>query len=374
MVNKDRLINQFKELVMIDSETGDERQIADYLLLKFKELGLDVVEDNSMKYSGHGAGNIIATINKNSNQDDFHSIYFTSHMDTVKPGKKIQPKIKGEYIVSDGTTILGSDDKAGIAAILEALLLLKENEVTHGNIQILITAGEESGLKGSRSLQKELIDADYGFALDSNGPVGNIIIAAPTQAKINIGVNGKSAHAGVNPEDGISAIQVASHAISHMKLGRIDHETTANIGSFKGGVATNVVCDRVDILAEARSLNEEKLHKQLKQMEEALNKAAQHFETTIDFDYEIMYPPFRYDAGSTIVKVAEKAVQAIGRKPKLVESGGGSDANVMNGYGIPTVNLGVGYEKIHTTSERISIGEMLKSVELVVELIKHSKK
>ena len=369
MVNKERLLKQFFDLVKIDSETGDERDIADYLKGKFQELGLKVIEDNSEEKSGHGAGNLIATLE--SNQDEnLPVIYFTAHMDTVTPGKSVKPGIDGDYIVSDGTTILGSDDKAGIAAILEVLNLIKEQNIPHGTIQFLLTVGEESGLKGSRNLQKDLIQAQYGYALDSNGPVGNIITAAPTQAKIQVTVYGKSAHAGVNPEDGISAIQVASNAIANMKLGRIDKETTANIGKFQGGTATNVVSDRVNILAEARSLHEEKLDKQVKHMKEAFENAAKTFKTKIDFGFEIMYPGFSYDEGHFLVKKAVKAVKTIGRKPELIASGGGSDANVMNGYGVSTINLGVGYEKIHTTSERMPIRELTKITELVIELIK----
>ena len=199
-------------------------------------------------------------------------------------------------------------------------------------------------------------------------------MAAPTQARINIVVYGKSAHAGVNPEDGISAIQVASRAISNMKLGRIDKETTANIGRFQGGTATNVVTDRVEILAEARSLTEEKLLLQLQHMKDTFQQAAEQFGTNVEFSYEMMYPAYRFDEDHQLVRSVMEAVKAIGRTPKLLESGGGSDANNINGYGVPTVNLAVGYEKIHTTSERMPINELVKATELVLELIKQKKK
>ncbi|OEF95551.1 hypothetical protein BHF71_05010 [Vulcanibacillus modesticaldus] len=373
MVNRERLIELFKELVMVDSETGHERAIADILKKKFSELGLEVVEDDSMVRTGHGAGNIIATLEANV-ENAAKVIYFTSHMDTVTPGKAIKPEVEGEYIVSDGTTILGADDKAGIAAMLEALAVIKEYNLSHGKIQFLITVGEESGLKGSKNLQEGLLQSEYGFAFDSNGPVGNIIVAAPTQARISATVHGRSAHAGVNPEDGISAIQVASYAISKMKLGRIDNETTANIGRFEGGKATNVVCDRVDILAEARSIKEEKLLRQIEHMKNAFDQAAQHFSTNVDFTYEIMYPAFHFSEADILVQNVKKAIEAIGREPKLITSGGGSDANVMNGLGIPTVNLGIGMENIHTTSERIAIEELFKATELIIQLIRQYSK
>lgn len=186
------------------------------------------------------------------------TIYFTSHMDTVVPGKGIKPSIKDGYIVSDGTTILGADDKAGLAAMFEAIRVLKENQIPHGKIEFIITAGEESGLMGAKALDRSMITAKYGYALDSDGKVGNIIVAAPTQAKVKATIIGKTAHAGVAPEKGVSAITMAAKAISRMPLGRIDEETTANIGRFEGGTQTNIVCDHVEILAEARSLITEK--------------------------------------------------------------------------------------------------------------------
>lgn len=179
-------------------------------------------------------------------------------MDTVVPGNGIKPSIEDGYIKSDGTTILGADDKAGLAAMLEAITVLKEENIAHGKIEFIITVGEESGLVGAKALDSSLVTAKFGYALDSDGKVGDIIVAAPTQAKVNATIYGKTAHAGVAPERGVSAITIASRAISKMPLGRIDEETTANIGRFEGGTQTNIVCDRVDILAEARSLIPEK--------------------------------------------------------------------------------------------------------------------
>ncbi len=365
MVNQERLLQEFMELVQIDSETKCEREICDILKKKFLELGMDIVEDDTTSITGHGAGNLVATLAGNT---DGPTIYFTSHMDTVTPGKRIQPSIKNGYVVSDGTTILGSDDKAGIAAILEGLRVLKEQNVSHATIQVLITAGEESGLVGAKALDPALLKADYGFALDSNGKVGDIIVSAPTQAKIKAIVHGKAAHAGVNPQDGISAIQVASRAIMRMPLGRIDEETTANIGIIQGGQATNIVCPRVDILAEARSIVTEKMEAQVEKMKQAFAVAAEEFHTQIDVDVEVMYPGFKFGEEDLVTQKAIQAVRQVGREPKLLSSGGGSDANVIAGHGIPTVNLAVGYEEIHTTNERMPIEELNKAAELVVAL------
>ncbi len=291
-------------------------------------------------------------------------------MDTVVPGKGIKPKIENGYVVTDGTTILGADDKAGIAAMFEALRVLKEHKIEHGLIQFIITAGEESGLVGAKEMNPNDMKAKFGFALDSDGQVGNIIVAAPTQAKISATILGKTAHAGVAPEKGISAITVAAKAISKMPLGRIDEETTANIGRFEGGTQTNIVCDHVTIVAEARSLIQEKMEKQVEKMKQAFEETAAKYGAKAEVDIDVMYPGFKLSDDDIVVKVAKKAMAEIGRDVHLLQSGGGSDANVFAGHGVPTVNLAVGYEEIHTKNERMPIGELVKLSEAVVAIIK----
>jgi len=294
-------------------------------------------------------------------------------MDTVTPGNGIKPQLDADgYIRSDGTTILGADDKAGLAAMFEAIRVLKENNIPHGRIQFVITVGEESGLLGARALDASKLEAKFGYALDSNGAIGDIAVAAPTQAKVTIKLFGKSAHAGVNPEDGISAIQVAAKAIARMPLGRIDSETTANIGKFEGGGATNIVCDYVKLDAEARSLVQPKLDAQLAAMKSAVESAAQEFGARAEFESDIIYPAYLYQDGDDVVELAKKAIVAIGATPKTFHSGGGSDANIFNGLGVPTVNLAVGYEYIHTTKEQIKADDLAKTAELVVEIIKQA--
>ena len=367
-MNKERLINAFIELVQIDSETKNEAEIATFLKNKFTDLGLDVTEDDSKKETGHGAGNLICNLKGTMGEVD--TIYFTSHMDTVVPGNGIKPSIKDGYIISDGTTILGADDKAGIAAIFEAIHILQENNIKHGDIQFIITAGEESGLVGAKAFDHTLLKAKYGYALDSDGSVGDIIVAAPTQARLYVVMKGKTAHAGVAPERGVSAITLAAKAISKMPLGRIDEETTANIGSFAGGQQTNIVCDHVEIHAEARSLIPEKMEAQVAKMKEAFESTAKKLGGSAEVHVEVMYPGFKQKAGDEVVEIARNAAKSIGRESKLLESGGGSDANVFAGFGIPTVNLAVGYEEIHTTNERIAVDELIKTAELVTAIIK----
>lgn len=371
-VNEDRIVKEFIELVQVDSETKYEAEISKVLKEKLTALGLEVYEDNSKETTGHGSGNLICTLK--GNKADADPIYFTSHMDTVVPGQNIKPTIKGRIIRSDGTTILGADDKAGLAALLEMTRLIQEHNIQHGDIQFIITAGEESGLVGAKELDASLIKAKYGYAIDSNGEIGDIIVAAPYQAKLFATIKGKTAHAGVEPEKGISAISLAAKAISKMPLGRIDEETTANIGRFEGGKQTNIVVDHVEILAEARSLEKEKLDEQVKKMKEAFVNVAEELGGSAEVEVQLMYPGYKQQAGDQVVEIAREAAKSIGRESKLLKSGGGSDANIIAGLGIPTVNLAVGYEEIHTTNEHISIDNLVKITELITAIVVEAAK
>lgn len=366
------LVQEFLELVQIDSETGHEEVIAPIIVEKLHEMGFDVIVDDAHTRNGFGSGNIIATL---PGTLDVEPIYFTVHMDTVTPGKGIKPEIREDgYIYSDGTTILGADDKAGMAAAFEMARRLKEQNIPHGTIQFIITAGEESGLVGAKELDPAMIKAKYGFAIDSDGKVGGIVVAAPFQNKLKVIVRGKTAHAGVAPEKGISAITIAAKAIAEMKLGRIDEETTANIGRFEGGQATNIVCDEVHILAEARSISKEKLDAQTAHMQETFERVAEKLGGSAEVNVQLMYPGFRVTEEDKVTQIAIAAVQAVDRNPQIGISGGGSDANVIAGFGIPTVNLSVGYEEIHTTNERMPIEELEKLADLLVEIVKLSTK
>lgn len=370
MINKNRVVQLFLELVQVDSETRHERAIADVLRKKFEDLGLEVTEDDSAAVTGHEAGNLIATL-RAQGAEQAEPILFTCHMDTVTPGIGIKPVVGEDgWIRSDGTTILGADDKAGVAALLEVIQVIQDSKIPHGEIQFVITAGEESGLMGARALDGQRLNAKYGFALDSNGEVGAICIAAPTQARIEVEIYGKSAHAGVNPEDGISAIQVAGKAISRMRLGRIDEETTANIGKFEGGGATNIVTEHAKLYAEARSIVQEKVEKQIADMKEAVESACRDYGARGEFKSQIIYPAFHHTEEDPVVQLAKKAAEQLGLSGRTFMSGGGSDANIFNGLGVPTVNLAVGYEDIHTTSERIKADDIVKAAELVLEIVK----
>ena len=367
MVNRDRVVNEFLELIQIDSHSGQETEVANILVKKLEELGLEVKRDQAGEKAGGETGNIIAKLKGTQNGP---TILFSSHMDTVKPGLGIKPVIKDEVIYSDGTTILGSDDKAGIAAILEGIKLIKENNIQHSDIEIAFSIWEEGGLFGSKYMDYNLINAEMAFVLDSGGSPGEIIVQGPAQDKVNAKIIGRPAHAGVAPEEGISAIQIAARAIDQMNLLRIDSETTANVGVITGGEATNIVTPEVFIKAEARSTNEEKLDKQTAHMVETLKKATADYGGQIELDVERMYPPFNIDANDPIVQKTKEVFGRMGIESYTKSTGGGSDTNIFNGNGIKAINLGIGMKKPHTLEEHISVKDLVNSAQMVFELVK----
>ncbi|MDM7881470.1 M20/M25/M40 family metallo-hydrolase [Staphylococcus borealis] len=375
MINSQRLLETFLELVKINSETGHEEVIQPILKKKFEELGLHVVEDRASEKSWLGANNLICTLPATSDNQDVAKIYFTSHMDTVVPGLNIQPQINDDgYIYSDGTTILGADDKAGLAAIIETIQYLNDNKIPHGQIQFIITVGEESGLKGAKELDKSLIDAEFGYAVDASQPVGTTVVGAPTQMVINSTILGKTAHAST-PSEGISAINIAAKAISRMKLGQIDQYTTANIGKFHGGSATNIVADEVVLEAEARSHNNQSIEQQVAHMKEIFESTAQEFGGEVKVIIEKSYPGFKLNDEDKVTQYAINSAKELGLTGDTVIAGGGSDGSIINTFGIPTVILGVGYEHIHTTSERISIkslNDLATQIVKIIELVAKS--
>jgi len=375
MVQRERLLAEFMELVQVDSETRHEAEISRVLKEKFGALGLEVTEDDTAAKTGHGSGNLFAWLPASPGMENVPGLLFTCHMDTVGPGKGIKPRLDDDgYIRSDGTTILGSDDKAGLAAMLESIRVLQEKNLPHGPIQFVITAGEEAGLIGSRAMDGSKLNAKYGYALDSNGEVGSIAVAAPTNSRQYITFIGKAAHAGVNPEDGINALQAAAKAVANMPLGRIDHETTANVGRIEGGGETNIVPEKVTVYAEARSHDPAKMDRVVEQMREAAVNAAREVGAQVDFVSEVLYPAYRFGDGDEVVEIAKAAIRAIGLEPRLFASGGGSDANMFNGNGVPTVNLAIGYEDIHTVNERIKLDDIVRVTELVLAIVAETVK
>jgi len=366
LVNRERLTALLMDLCATDSEPRNERKMADKLKGLLGPLGFAVTEDDAGSKVGGNAGNLYARLPGTGAGEP---LLFSCHMDRVTPGLGVKPRVEGDAIVSDGTTILGADDAAGIAAVLEAVQVLKENSLPYPTIELAWTIGEEVGLLGARHLDMGWFTAKVGFALDGGGPVGEIVVDAPSQSKLHATFRGKAAHAGIAPEKGVSAIQMAAVAISRMKLLRIDAETTANVGSLVAEGPTNIVSETCKLVAEARSLSQPKLEAQVAHMREVMESAARELGGSVEIDMQQTYTAFHLAPDSEPVRRAAAAAEKLGAAVRITGTGGGSDANLMNAQGVQVAVLGIGYQEIHSTRERMPIDQLVAAAEWTLAII-----
>jgi tripeptide aminopeptidase len=375
-INRERLRGYLLDLVQIDSESRSEGQVAARLRADLEALGLDVeVDDAGTKVDGN-TGNVICRVP--GTLPGAPALFLAAHMDTVVPGKGVKPVIDGDIIRTDGTTVLGGDDKSGCAIIVECVRTLKEHAIPHGDLDVVFTICEEVGLLGAKHLDIARLEATYGLVLDSDD-VGYLFTKAPAADRMTYTIHGLEAHAGVEPENGISAIRVAAEAIASMKLGRIDFETTANVGIVQGGNATNTVPARVMLKAEARSHDEAKLEAQTEHMRKAFHDAAARHSVVVDGksvtarveeDIERDYDRMNVPDDSTIVQLVVRAANNLNQTVKTLATGGGCDANVFNRRGLEVANLGTGMQAIHTVKEWLNVQDMYRSADIVLEIIK----
>lgn len=366
MFNQERLVGNFLNMVKISSPSLKEREMAEYLKNELKDLGLEIEEDNAGSKIGGNSGNIVAVLKAPGKK----KILFSSHMDTVSPCEKITPIVEDGIIKTDGTSVLGGDDKAGIAAIIEMIRMIKESGVDHPEIIAVFSVAEEIGLLGAQHFDLDKYKPDYAFIIDSGGAPGSAVIQTPFAAKGEIKVIGKTAHAGVAPELGINALMVASHAITKLRLGRIDAETTSNIGIVKGGQAVNIVMPEVSMMYEARSFKGETLDALLAETFDIFEKTTAQFGAKFEHSVVKGYKGYKLEDGCEILNVFEKACSASGADFKKVSSGGGCDANIYSGKGIVSINMGIGMSKVHTNDEFIKIEDMVNCTKLIYEIAK----
>lgn len=374
-MNRERLVRHLLDLVKIDSESRHEKEIALRLKRELEDLGAQVMIDDAGEKAGGNVGNLIAFV---KGSVEAPSLLLCAHMDTVMPGNGVKPVVEGTIIRSDGSTVLGGDDKSGIAVMMEVLRTLKEEKIPHSDLECVFTICEEAGLLGARYLDTTKLRSKYGLVLDSDD-VAYLFTKAPCANKMEFKIHGLEAHAGVCPEQGISAIKVAGEAIASMRLGRIDEETTANVGIIQGGVATNIVPNLVTLKAEARSHNEEKLERQTAHMKECLKQAAERYRATVEgkefrasVEEEISRDYDRMDVAddAPIVKLVVEAARNLGQQVETRATGGGCDANIFNRRGIQVANLGTGMQAIHTVKEWLNTDELFLSAQVVLEIVK----
>jgi tripeptide aminopeptidase len=357
-VDRERLLSTFLELLAVDSPTGHEGEIGRVLDSRFRDLGCATSMDE--------IGNIVAVYPGTREG----TILVSTHMDTAGTDRGIVPIIGADGVIrTDGSTILGADDKSGLAGCLELLTLLNENPGTaHPTIEFVVSVGEESGLVGSRQLDVSRLNATHGFVLDTAGVMGSITYWSPTSVYLTVTFHGRKAHAGVEPEKGISAIQVAADAIAAMTLGRIDEETVANIGTISGGEARNIIPDTAVLLGMARSHDQAKLDAQLDAMRHACEHAAAAHGATVHFEAEEIYRTYKIEPDARPYREAVAAIRSLGLEVAPRKSGGGTDGNYFNAKGIPCVALSTGMVDEHATTEHIALDDLVLAARTLVAI------
>jgi tripeptide aminopeptidase len=377
-ISRERLTSLFLELVRIDSHSRQERAMAERLARELRQVGAEVWTDDAGAKVGGTTGNVLGRVKATAGSEQVVPLLLSAHMDTVIPGEGVRPIVEGDVIRTDGTTVLGGDDKSGCAIICEVLRVLRDDRIPHGDLEIAFTICEEVGLLGAKHLDVSGLRARTGLVLDSDAP-GYLFTKAPASNHLTFLVHGLEAHAGMAPERGINAIQVAAEGVAAMRLGRIDDETTANIGIVSGGGAVNVVPKLVRLEGEARSHDAGKLAAQCAHMQQALEAGAArhgitldgrevraHVESTIEKSYDAMDVP---DA-APIVQLVLRAAAALGHTVASAPMGGGCDANVLNGRGFQVANLGTGMRDIHTVKEWLRVSDMHRTADVIVEMLR----
>jgi tripeptide aminopeptidase len=376
LINQERLKNLLIELIKIDSLSRKEYDVAMRLKREMEELGAQVTIDDAGERVGGNVGNLIAHFTGSAPKA--MPILLSAHMDTVVPGEGIVPILDGDILRTDGRTVLGGDDKSGVAIICEVLRVVKENCFPCSDVDVVFTICEEAGLIGAKCLDVNRLRARTGLVLDSDS-VGFLFTKAPAANRMEFRVHGLEAHAGVCPEKGVNAIKVAADAIAQMSLGRIDHETTANIGVIEGGMAVNIVPNSVILKGEARSHSQDKLDQQTEHMLRCLqDAAARHtleldgarFTASVDAKIERDYDRMDVSDGAPIVQLVRAAAKNLKVEVKTLATGGGCDANVLNQKGLEVANLSTGMRDIHTVKEWLDLNDLHLSAQMVLEVVR----
>ncbi|MBD1399470.1 M20/M25/M40 family metallo-hydrolase [Pelovirga terrestris] len=377
MINQQRIADEFFRLASIDSPSYREASIAAYLHQRFSQLGATVEVDTAGATIGSDSGNMIARFPGTRAGDPF---VISVHMDTVSPAENVQPVLNDGIFTSAGNTILGADDKAGIAELIEAIEVLNQQNIPYGPLEVVITVCEELGLLGAKAFDFSVLKGKRGVALDTTG-IDRIITRAPAANRMKIDIYGLEAHAGVCPEQGISAITIAAKAIARMTLGRIDEHTTANIGTINGGVATNIIPGQVSLRGEVRSHAPERLQQVTEAIIRCFEEEAYNSSVVVDgktrsasmaIEIQEDFPAMQIAETAPIVQLIVNAGKTLQRPQQIAAAGGGSDANIFNGHGIDMVILGTGMAKVHTPQEQVAVADMEKVSSLLVEIIRNA--
>ncbi|MBC8207604.1 MAG: M20/M25/M40 family metallo-hydrolase [Desulfobulbaceae bacterium] len=375
-IDRERLAHTFMRLCEIDSPSRSEAALAAHLREILLELGATVIiEDESATMTGANCGNLL--IRFPGTDPGGESLFFACHMDTVQPGVGVEVLREDDLFTSRGETILGGDDKSGIAALIELIRVLREEQAGHGPIELLMTTCEEIGLLGAKGFDCSQVRASYGYALDSTG-IDRVIVGAPAANKLKVQIHGIAAHAGLNPEQGISALCLAAKAIAELRLGRLDDQSTANFGLIQGGVATNIIPDLISLEGEVRSHSPEKLAAYTKEIEDVFDQVVSGWshgnggsstKPSLEFSAESEYPAMRLAESDPVLARLRRAGELLDRELDFRVAGGGSDANIFNSHGLPTAIIATGMTKVHTTDECLALDDLVSLTELIHAIV-----
>jgi tripeptide aminopeptidase len=367
-INEKRLLNSFLELAKINAPSGNEAPMAEYLVPLLEELGFSIKFDEAHKEFGGNCGNLIAWWE--GTDPNVEPLFLSTHMDTVLPTEGLKPIIKDGVIYSDGTTILGADDRAALAAYIEGIIVIQETGTPCGPIELILTVNEQPGLVGAKYMDYSLVKSKKGFIFDSTGDIGQIILQGPYSSRIYCDIKGKDSHIGLNPEDGINAFLIAADALKNMKLGKVNDQVLANIGVIKGGTMSSIIPGEVELIGEVRSFDKEGLENQLEHMKEAVETAAEQYKGSATVRFEKKYLGFDIPLEHEIAKTALVAADEIGVNKYTTQTLGGADTNVLNENGLECLTLGNGFKNLHTFQEHISVENLMNGGRYAAALIK----
>jgi len=360
------IVDLFVELCTIPSPAGEERRIADRVGAELTALGLDWDEDGSAGTTGSTAGNLYCRLPPTAPGTP---LFLCAHLDTVALDGALEPVVEGGTVRNAGGTILGADNKAAIVAMIEGVRRVVEEGRPHAGVELVFTTMEELGLRGAYAFDHARLHARTGFVYDQQAAIGSIVVGAPWQRWIRARLHGRAAHAGMVPEEGRSAIVAASRAIADLRLGRIDEETTANVGLISGGTARNVVPEWCTFDTDVRSHDERKLSGLVQELLDAMAYAASTSDCTLETEVVQLYGGYRFDPRDPAIALASAALRRVGREPVLERTGGGADANVFNERGLVCVNLANGMADIHTADEHIAVADLELMAAVTVALV-----
>jgi len=364
------LLDHFLELCAVPSPSGRERGVADRVGAYLSELGLEWDEDDTAAELEGEAGSIFCRLPATS--DGGTPLFLCAHTDTVPPEGPIEPVVDDGVVRNGAGTILGSDNKAAVVVMLEAVRRILDERRPHGGIELVFTPQEEVSLRGAAAFDQTRLVAKTGFVYDQGAAIGEIVLGSPHGRLLDFRFHGRAAHAGMAPEEGRSAVAAAARAIADFRLGRVDEETSANVGVISGGTARNVVPERCSFQAEVRSHDERKATELVREMLETAAYAASLADCEVESEVRPSFPGYRFRESDPVVRLAAEALSACGFEPSYALSGGGADANVFNARGLSCLNLANGMMEIHTPDEHIAVADLEAMVEVTLALVERA--